>query len=495
MPIGKGEDNMEKKYKAVCTIKENAKEYVIYRNLNNNRFYKKIAGKMVRLPLEDDKFYKGMETLNDKISCDKQIKIKKEKKRKAGKLATKGIAALLVISLLGCAVHENYIYNTPKREYKHSEKTQDDVMQLFIKSMENNKSISRACARELKRYLEVFVDECNKLGLDNDEVYIKIAKQLRLKDFYDNEVLFFGDLCDIFDFRNGKFIAAQLFSYLNDASFNYQYNTIAKFLYFSEEGRKDLLSGNKIKVDINDEVYEINLKDLDKNSDELYDLLDRYVDQKLEIKDKTSYLCRANIFSSVIEKYSCDMEMLLYYELQEDGKVENVTYREYFKKLADLIYTERDELDYSNATDRSLVYLQIEALRLNFGEQWEEEPTEYIMDSILQGNIFFSQIITPMDLFRYLNGKPLDTNLLVDQWDLILMGEESLGCVQELNKCLKVEVALGNLSQEDYKYFINRVIETIELLYPERLEEFKEANLYNNSIGGFELRLFPSREL
>lgn len=495
LPAGKGAKNMKKKYKAICTLKENSQEYTIYRNLDNNRFYKEIDGKYEKLSLEDSKFYKGIEKISDKINHDEKIKIRKENIRKAGKFTYKAATVLLILSLLGVGAHAYYVQTTPRREYKHSEKTEDDVMQLFIKSMELNRTINQSCAEDIKKYLKVFVDECNNLGIDNDKNYIKIAKMLYVMNFSDKESLSYGDLCEMFDFRNGNFIAAELYNHLEKVTFNYRYNTIANYLYFNEDVKRDVLSGNSVKIEINDKTFNLNLKKLDKNDEELYDLLNENVCECLGINDPNSYLCRANMFSSVIEKYSYNKELFYYYELQEDGNLKNVSYREYFKKLALLVYTEGDELDYNNEKDRALVYLYMEALRLNFGRQWTDEPTEYILLSIVNGDNLYLPIISQEDLLRYLNGRPLDIESLVELGELAMMGEETLGYLQELNKCFKVEVSLGNLSQEEYEYFVDMVIEAIEILYPERLEEFTEANLYNNSLEGFELKLFPDNKL
>lgn len=92
-------------------------------------------------------------------------------------------------------------------------------------------------------------------------------------------------------------------------------------------------------------------------------------------------------------------------------------------------------------------------------------------------------------------GGDFPTENIVDFWDIVFMGEESLGCLQEINKCLKIEASLGNISQEEYENFVELVVGAIEMLYPERLEEFKEANLYNRSMEGFELKLIPYYEI
>ena len=348
---------------------------------------------------------------------------------------------------------------------------------------------------EIKRYLEVFVDECERLGIENDEVYIKIAKQLRLSDFCEDEVVSYKVLCKIFDFRNGKYIAAELYSYLKGMSLNSEYTSIASFLYFNDEGKRAVLSGKDVKLDINGKVYDLNLKNMTKNDDELFTLIDTYVDQFVETVEPFSSEVRSNIFSLVIERFYDESELSLYYELQEDGSVKNVSYREYYKKLAELIYKDESEFDYSTQTNRELVYLYIEALRLNFGYQWTDDPVEYILQTFLLDHELFLPVIGSENFLRYLNGAPLELDSLVELWDIGLMGEETLGCLQELNRCLRVEVSLGRLSQESYDYFITSVVETIEILYPERLEEFKDANLYNKPIEGFKLRLIPYYEL
>lgn len=495
LPAVEGEKSMEKKYKPICTLKENSQDYTIYRNLDNNRFYKEINGNYEKLSLEDGKFYKGIERINDKIAYDNKVRVREENIRKAGKFTLNAAITLVVVSLLGCAGHSLYIESAPKREYNHSEKSENDIMRLFIESMKLNSTLKSDNYNEIKRYLEVFVDECERLGIENDEVYIKIAKQLRLSDFCEDEVVSYKVLCKIFDFRNGKYIAAELYSYLKGISLNSEYTSIASFLYFNDEGKRAVLSGKDVKLDINGKVYDLNLKNMTKNDDELFTLIDTYVDQFVETVEPFSSEVRSNIFSLVIERFYDESELSLYYELQEDGSVKNVSYREYYKKLAELIYKDESEFDYSTQTNRELVYLYIEALRLNFGYQWTDDPVEYILQTFLLDHELFLPVIGSENFLRYLNGAPLELDSLVELWDIGLMGEETLGCLQELNRCLRVEVSLGRLSQESYDYFITSVVETIEILYPERLEEFKDANLYNKPIEGFKLRLIPYYEL
>lgn len=395
---------MKIKYKAICTLKENSKEYTIHRNLDNNRFYKEIDGVYEKLSLEDGKFYKGIEKINDKIGHDKKVKIRKENIRKATRFTSNAAILLLASTLLCTAMYASYVENTPKRDYKHSEKTENDIMDLFIKSMEKNSTSNAASINEMKKYLQVFIDECSNLGLENDEVYINIAKQLRVMDFNNKDSLSYKDLCEIFDFRNGKFIAEQLYSYFEDVSLDCRYNKIANYLYFNETTKKSLLSGKKIEIIIDGKEYSLNLKDITKNDRELFDALDKYVSQIVDTDSLDSCVFCSNIFSSILEEYYHDFGISVYHERQEDGTLLNVSYREYYKKLAKLIYTEGEELDYSNKTDRELLYLYVEALRLNFGYQYEKEPTSFILDTFLSSDDFLLPVIGSANFLRYLNG-------------------------------------------------------------------------------------------
>lgn len=483
---------MASRYKKVCILKEDGTYCTIYRDVVNNTFYKMVDGKTEKISLDDKCFYQWISKVNDKITLDKEIKVQKARMKK---ISYNAIYAILLATMIGIGARAYYVNNEPKREYIHSEKKEDDVMQLFTKSMEKNHTINQYCANDINKYLQEFVNECNNLGVNNDDNYIKIARQLRLIDLSDQDAISMGNLLEIFDFNNGKFIATELYSYFNDITLNHRYTTIANFFYFNEDAKAKMLTGEKVKINIDDKVFSLNLKDLDKNDEEMYAAIDEYTNDGLDISDPDFCWCRANIFSPLMEMYLYDSEVILYYENYEDKGVRNVSYREYYKKLANLIYTEGEKIDYNNKNDRALIYLYAEALRRNYGYQDKEEPAEYILKTILSKDSYLPSIIDKVELLRYLNGEEFDVKHFVDFWDICLTGEDSIGIIQELNRCLKAEVYSGNLTQEDYNYFIEMVVIAIEECYPERLEEFKEANLYDRSIEGFKLKLIPYLEL
>lgn len=485
---------MKKKYKAICTLKENSREYVIYRNLDNNRYYKEIDGKNEKLPLEDSIFYKKIEKINDNIGRQTKVRIRKENVKKASRITGTAAMSLLIVSLLCTGIHASYVANAPKREYNHSEKTENDIMKLFTNSMMQNKTINQQCAQEVKNYLQLFVDECCKLDIPNDDIYFKIAKQLASLNFEEKNLLTSDDLSQIFNFCNGNFIANELYACHEEVRLNYRYYAITNFLVFNDDIKKSLFMGKPINVQIYGNSFALDLDNLEKNDKNFYSMSNRYINEIFGTDNSNLWVYRSNIFSSIIEKYFCSSQISTYFELEE-GKLLDISYREYYRKLANIIYTEGFEFDYTNKTDRDLVYLYLETLRLNLGCQLEVEPVKLILNTLLLDNNYISPVISSRDFLQYLNGKSLRVSSLVQFWDILLLGEESVNFIQELNRCLKVEVSLGNLSQEDYEYFINMVIDLIEILYPERLEEFKNANLYNKSIENFKLELIPKIEI
>ena len=481
--------------KTVCSLKEDGKNYIIYHDLDKGKMYKEHDGNYDELSLNELFFYTGIEKINDRLVTDRELKVAQAKVKKVSQGIVLAAVGLSILTIASSAVYNNYQEKEPVRIYKNSEKSDEDILELFKYAMGKNSTLRDEMAEEILRYLRVFVRECNSLGIDNDDIYFKIVKNLSSIDFSDKGSVYYSDLCNIFDFTNGDFIALELYVYLDEARASTHHELIAGLLFFNDEAKIRVLTGKKLNLELKGDKYKVNLNDLTKNTDKFYDLLREYLHETLEIDDESEVSIYSNIFNPILEEYGETSKISIFYEYHDD-ELQNVSYREYYKKLASLIYDEAAELDYSNKKDRELIYLYAEALRINFGEQWTEDPIRFILDSIIANyNPLIEPAVSPYNLLRYLNGKNLDISDLNYFWDLALMGKEAIPLIQELNKCFKAEVYAGNMSQDNYDEFINEVVEYIEYLYPDQLEKFKDANLYDKSIDGYQLKIIPSYEL
>lgn len=405
-------------------VKRKWKKYTIYHDLDKGVVYKEYEGNYEKLSFNDTLFYTDIAKINDNLVEQKEIRVKRAKvKKMSGRIVLAAIG-LSVIATMGRGLYSNYQEKEPIRIYKNSEKSTEDILELFNYAMEKNLTLRDEMKENILEYLRVYVKECTSLGIDNDDIYFKIVKKLSTIDFTDQSNVYLSDLSHIFDFTNGDFIALELYVHLDGTRASSQHELLSGLLFFNEDEKVQVLSGKKLKLEMKGKVYLVNLNDLTKNTSEFYDLVYEDICEHLDVSDDDKVAIRSNIFDPIFEEYNENSKISVFYEYHDDELL-NVSYREYYKKLASLIYQEAGELDYSNKVDRELIYLYAEALKINFGEQWCNDPTRFILDSIIDNYYpFLEPVITPYNLLRYLNGSSLELDNLDYFSDLALMGKK-----------------------------------------------------------------------
>ena len=410
-----------------------------------------------------------------------------------------GIRLSLFSFLIGISLYfgKNYIESKYADEliYIHSNKEKEDNFLLLHHCIEKNQTISLPFKEDLQKYIYLFAQ------YNSDMSIVKVATKIKSMDFSEEEQVTYSLLLKIFDFSNGDFIATQLYFTINDkyngSGLNSYENLITNYLFFNEEAKEKILCGNDLKLEIDGKKYLVVLDNNNSYPPEVYDYLLRYQEEKLnEMHLPKDYVLNSTIFSSIVKAYSINRHISFYYKKEKSGKLVECTDEIYINKLSQFLIERDAPFDYYNKYDRILLYFYLDAIKRTNGYASIKDLSSFIYNTIKKDDLIFSGWISSFsysDLINFLEYDFFSYNQLCEMWDFAFYSD-AIGILQEFNLCLKIEVVEGNITPEEYDYFIEKVKFILENS-PELFEKFKEANVLNRSIDGFRLELVPENKL
>lgn len=208
------------------------------------------------------------------------------------------------------------------------------------------------------------------------------------------------------------------------------------------------------------------------------------------------YVLNSTIFSSIVKAYSINRHISFYYKKEKSGKLVECTDEIYINKLSQFLIERDAPFDYYNKYDRILLYFYLDAIKRTNGYASIKDLSSFIYNTIKKDDLIFSgwnSSFSYSDLINFLEYDFFSYNQLCEMWDFAFYSD-AIGILQEFNLCLKIEVVEGNITPEEYDYFIEKVKFILENS-PELFEKFKEANVLNRSIDGFRLELVPENKL
>ena len=101
---------------------------------------------------------------------------------------------------------------------------------------------------------------------------------------------------------------------------------------------------------------------------------------------------------------------------------------------------------------------------------------------------FLWNVVRYDDLKKFLEFKEFDYSMLQVMADIAYV-DEALPLVQELNRCFKIEVEAGNMSDEQYLSFYQKVIEILMANNPNGYLKFIEVMDSDKSLDGYKFEI------
>lgn len=344
-------------------------------------------------------------------------------------------------------------------EYYHSNQDMNNRIFLFDKCVDENKTIPDAFKEELKTYLHLFAQ------YETDMAPIYIARKIKKGDFSSYTQITPLFLYEVFDVKNGQFIANQLYFNLHKhVNCTERETQLASYLYFNEEDLLQVLNGSsdQIEFSYNDKEYSFSIDKINEISDSLLEVLKSY--SKEQFWKKANYttlqpdvIVKSNLFSSYVPVYSIDNQFHCYY-LKEDENLVEVTAQVYKEKLREKFLNIGDSFDYNNPDYRKLFYFYIDSVICHslHPELKSDDITSYVFDCKKEVVFPAHQVYNYHALLRYLDSGIFCYDYL-PQLSGIVFFPDTLVLIKELNLCLQHEFLEGNITAEMYACFCTEI--------------------------------------
>lgn len=478
-------------FKFICPVVEDGKTYQVYYDRKRG-CYVSINDNCVCdiTNLKQINIIRYLECISDQMAL-------KDTKEKATSFKSR-LGVLLALGVVSgvCLGGVKFLENKYQEEkiYINSEHEKENRLVLLNSCLDKNDTLNNELKEELRVYLNLFAE------YDSDMSVVKVATKIKSYDFNEEKNVTPFLLCKLFDFHNGEFIARELYLAVNQKDNNripFSYgDLLANYLYFNEVARETILCGNDIELEINGKKYLVCVKDYYPSYySEVYNYLENYQE---EMASQNGFpkesVFKTNLFSTIAKVYTSGSDVPKY--IKKDGNVfVDCSDSVYQNKLFRLLIEKGDQFDYHDKDSRILLYFYIDTLKRTYGVEYED-ISSYIYQNMKERDSVLTFWNTPysyFDLLNYLENGSFSYEGLKYHYDLAF-DSLAIGVLQELNLCLKMEVEEGNISQENYDYFIVRVNEILAN-NPINYEKFKEADETNSNIDGFELKLVDKENM
>lgn len=459
---------MNSNYEFVCTIKSDDVDYRIFRKLDDGT-YVKVYFDIVE---ELDETEKIAVKLSDYLKKQEKEKIVKARK----KAAFRGLVGALVcssgLSIGAYLINKNYPNYV---EYVFEKNDMWGAYSLFYDELYANETLSDINKEQIYEAIRPYFLEAG-----NSDKVISIALKLRNLDGSKFDGIIVEFLEDIFNFRNGKYIANELYNnYIGKYSDDARVNAVSAYLNMNPHLLIDVLNGKKVSFLIDSHVTFVDLDNLNNNDPRIFAYIDKAVKDRFgeqtEIVNMMPKIS-SNVFNNTYRFYLDIIDVAFYYEYV-NGRVLSVSDEVYYKKLYDIILKNGESIDINNSIDRNLLYLYADSLVYNNGEI----NTDDIAASIYSGMKIDDEFraIDCLDFVRYLESGSFNYSNLYRLYKIAyLVKDDNIDLLQEVNLALKLEIINGNITQEEYNLFMSNTLRVLES-NPAARDKFIEANMYD----------------
>lgn len=489
------------RFEKIGIQKENGSEYRLYVDRKTGKFYKINAETVLEVDNDEIKVMKLVDLLNTDLSLDARLK-KSEKNLK--KWEYRLVAFLLALSLLDMVEENRHRKQDEEyQEYLDSEEELVDKIDYLNTIMDKNESINGLLKEDILKYLTVYFKN-NKYT----STFKIVTTNLKTKDFSSYDKVNVDFLKELLSFKNGGFLAKQLYDEVNNIEPDAIQAKIRDYLLFYPLNWMYALDGYDVVIYTGGERVILNLDVLNANSEEILSEVDAAICKAFEENFRIDYHdvdFEARLFSEEFDFLIKNTDQKYYYKI-EDGTANDITDNVYFKKLTDFVYQNGEVIDYNNESDRILLYLYVESLRVGPVRHVFREPATFIYDSLRFADASFDleefltnekeisflwNVVRYDDLKKFLEFKEFDYSMLQVMADIAYV-DEALPLVQELNRCFKIEVEAGNMSEEQYLSFYQKVIEILMANNPNGYLKFIEVMDSDKSLDGYKFELIKT---
>ena len=431
-------------------------------------------------------------------------------------------------------------YEEKVDKFYEENQTDEDNLRDFNAAIDANSTISEELKIALKSDFKVLVES---------DIYIPhivwpksyrvdgICKRLANTDFTNYDEYNYTEELAYILFKNKDIIAISIAHQLDECANNREPSTSSiLFGTLYTEDKTELLTdifnfGTDKYIDNMAKYYNVDKKEIK----ELVHLMENYNNaensEEKESAEKSFYAKLANILSNYyrdknnireIDKYILASQVYngefrysnnlfsntfkityndptygpydLYYDTQTHTDVSETIY---FEKLVELIREKGEKLDYNDPDSRFLFYLTALAcddkLYYYYDEVTDtktpEELARVIYDRVFSENEGFTNL-KPQVLYAYFSNGNIYIEDIHREMNIPDDNAFSLALYAEYDKCLRIDVQEGNLSEEDYEY---RLEWALEWLARDGEEIYNIlTNAINNNTSLFsELKLCP----
>ncbi len=239
----------------------------------------------------------------------------------------------------------------------------------------------------------------------------------------------------------------------------------------------------------------------------LANILSNYYRDKHNLKDIDKYILASHVYNGEFKYYSNLFSNTLKvtyndptygpYDLYYDTQTHmDVSQTIYFAKLVELIKEKGNNLDYNDPDSRFLFYLTALAcddeLYYHYDEvtntKTPEELARVIYDRVFSVNDGFTNL-KPQVLYAYFSNGNISIEDISREMNSPDDNAFSLALYAEYDKCLRIDVLEGKLSEEDYEYRLNWALKWLSK--DEEVYNILTDAINNNSSLFSELKLCP----
>lgn len=451
------------RFKYICQLKSEGKTYNVYKDKKTNEYYK-IDGITVRRIFGDD--IRIAEALTEN-----KIKEKANFKLPYALL----VSTLILLKIITTFDAEKLPFFEEKEEIEvDDEFAYDHLLDELGGSTYLNQAISENKTikdKNIDKYIEIL----SNVDIDKKD-YTLLASKFSEYNFK-NEEISIEELTDLLDLNDNGFVASELYCYVNNVKNNDKFMMISNIFAGEKDVIRRLLASENLEALISEKVgAKVSIDDIEEN---------KKVRKYLDAKEEKYSLYDGKLQNNIFNKFIClnKNDEYNYYIDEKDGKLTNITYDfylfEFKKKIGD-----DDKVNYSDASDRKLVYFYATAI-LN---DYYIEPTaeDMIYGTLL--SLKSDDYLNMFDLYGYLCNYEFDYKKALNL-SALCYDRSAIPLLQEVNLCLKEEVKEGNISEAEYLAFIKDVTNYLQSNDYDELKRFWEANKENKSIEGFSLNL------
>lgn len=490
-----------KKYQLVGQMKNVDKLENIYRNNKNGRMFV-VGENITEITSEDEK--KALNILWHNFEKNKRKKV-------VTRVSILGVVSSLVIGVTGFT-----IINKEHIEYVNKivhEQDNDITEDYIMSSLKGNKTVDPL----MKKGIEFLINSFTKEIISQEEIYIdkyiNINKRIADYDFSNLTIMagandYIDMMCDIFcgnRFIESKMLMRQFYEQLmgleiSDASKIFGYlnvpvkGNVVNSISDARNSRKDYVDVLKEASLLTDEEILDILECLEKYNNKsitkevmylkLRHILIPSLTQNYNHWNIDKLALISEIFDgpvSITNNIFSDQYNILYkdseygdYKMYIDKATDiSLDYKYYHDKLTKLLEEKGNNLDYEDQDTRFLVYLYtLMRLSNRYDDVIFENKTPGELATLMMEDGLYS--VNKKFIYAYLTNGTINFEDLFSSIRLYNLDALSLAMFQEVNICLREELAARKLDPVEYNDFLMNMIDNLqeELIYTDDITAF-----------------------